>query len=392
MKRFEQQDTDFLYQKEFIEWRLFRTEEQDLYWKRFADEHPESREALNKAIRKFNAVKLNDFELAEADKELLLRRILANVRRRSERARNRRRVLYWTVAAAAAIALLIVTTLTIIQQDADMQGVDVDAIAGQELPSNEIRLISGETVVELGQNAHITVTQDGRIAVAQETDLYEMSLSDNTINRLIVPNGKRSMLSLSDGTKLWLNSGTELEFPSRFTGDKREITVNGEVYAEVASGQAPFYVNTAQFKVLVHGTKFNVSAYGNDPENSVTLVQGSVEVVSANDSHRREDAILFNMRLAPNEKATISDNIITKETVNVDEYISWKDGVLIFNQTPILEVIRKLERYYNVKFEVDAESELSAKTCTGKLFLSENFDNVMNSLSILSSTQFRITE
>ena len=378
MKKFEHKDTDFLYDNDFIEWRLFRTEEQALYWKRFVDEHPESREAFERAIRKFSSVKLNDFELAEADREMLLRRILTNVQRRRERNRFRRRFIYWTSAAAASIALLIVSTLMF--QQRNMQQSDaVDAVVGQALQSNEIRLISGETVLELKQNAQIALSEDGRISVVvKETDLSELSLSDNVMNRLIVPSGKRSTLTLPDGTKIWLNSGTELDFPSKFAGNTREIGVKGEIYIEVAKGQAPFYANASSFRVRVHGTKFNISAYSENEENTVTLVEGSVEVLSANHAP---------IWLAPNEKVAITEDLIAKETVNVEEYISWKDGALIFNQTPISDVLKKIGRHYNVTLIDMSESDLSTKTCTGKLFLSDDFEEILISLSILSSTR-----
>ena len=265
----------------------------------------------------------------------------------------------------------------------------VEAIIGQAMPSDNIRLISGQKVVELKQNAQIAL-QNERISVVEESDVSEMPLAENVINKLIVPSGMRSTLQLADGTKLWLNSDTELDFPSQFAGDIREITVKGEIYIEVARGRQSFYVNTPQFRVRVHGTKFNVLAYSEDEENSVALVEGSVEVITA------EHGITI---LAPNEKAAISADGILKEIVNVDEYISWKDGMLIFNQMPISEVLKKIGRYYNVHFEDHSGKELSAKTCTGKLFLFEDFEKIMVSLSILSATQYiregdviRITE
>jgi len=175
----------------------------------------------------------------------------------------------------------------------------------------------------------------------EESNVSEMSLPENVMHKLMVPSGKRSILQLSDGTRMWLNSGTELDFPSKFGGSTREITVKGEIYIEVAEGQKPFYVNTSQFRVRVHGTKFNISAYG-DEDNTVVLVEGSVEVVTA--GHE-------STWLSPNEKAAISTGKILKETVNVDEYTGWKDGVLIFDQTPISEVLKKIGRYYNVNFE-----------------------------------------
>jgi len=292
------------------------------------------------------------------------------------------RMVRWTQRVAACTALLIVSSLMFILphiRSARQNLSGVEAIVGQVMQSNDIQLITGEKVVELKQNALITVN-DGQISVAEEeSNISEILLSENVMHKLIVPPGKRSTLQLSDGTKMWLNSSTELDFPSKFTGNTREITVKGEIYIEVAEGQKPFYVNTSQFRVRVHGTKFNISAYGEDEENSVVLVEGSVEIATAD--HKP-------IMLTPSEKVAVSAGEIQKATVNVAEYIGWKDGVLIFDQTPISEVLKKIGRYYNVCFEDRSGKELFAKTCTGELFLSEDFEEMMLCVATLSATQY----
>jgi len=372
-------DKDFLFDDKFIAWRLFRTEEQNSYWTRFAEEHPECREELEKAIRKFNAIKFNRFELSEPEQEDLYQRILADVQLHIVR---RRRLTYWL--AAAGIALLIMSSLIFFQtrtQSAQHNKPDIEAIIGTTMPVNDIHLIAGGKTVALKQAAQITL-KNGCISVEGEkqSNESEISLSENVMNKLVVPAGKRSTLQLPDGTNIWLNSETEVDFPSKFRGNTREISVKGEIYIEVAKAEKPFYVNTSQFRVQVYGTKFNLSAYGEKEESTVVLVEGSVEVVTTDHAS--------SCLLAPNQKATVSTGKIQKETVNVNEYISWKDNVLIFNKTPILEVLKKVGRYYNVNFEDHSGNRLSTKTCTGKLFLSENFEEMMISMSSLSSTNY----
>ena len=280
--------------------------------------------------------------------------------------------------AAAVIALLVVSFLFIKLQLDNRPAQNVEAIIAQAMPSNEIRLISGKKVVDLKQNAQIAL-KDGRISVVEESNVSEMSLSENMMNKLMVPAGKRSTLRLADGTQIWLNAGTELDFPSEFTGNTREINVKGEIYIEVAKGLTPFYVNTSQFRVQVHGTKFNISAYGENEENSVVLVEGSVEVVTFGHEPTW---------LAPNEKVAVSTGEILKETVNVDEYTGWKDGVLVFNKTTVSEVLKKIGRYYNVHFENNCGKELSAEIITGKLILIEDFEELMIALSNFFSMQY----
>ena len=280
--------------------------------------------------------------------------------------------------AAATIALLVASTYFIKLQLKSRPAPNIETIIGQAMPSNDIRLITGEKVVALNQNAQLAL-KDGLISVVEERNASEIALSANIMNKLVVPAGKRSTLQLADGTQIWLNSGTELDFPSNFTRDTREINVKGEIYIEVAQGQKPFYVNTSQFRVQVHGTKFNISAYGENEENSVVLVEGSVEVVTPGQE---------STWLAPNEKAVVTTGEVLKETVTVDDYTSWKDGVLTLNKTSVSEMLKKIGRYYNVHFENHCDSVQSAKTYTGKLLLTDDFEDLMLSLSTFFSMQY----
>ncbi len=207
-----------------------------------------------------------------------------------------------------------------------------------------------------------------------------MVLAKATMNRLVVPYGKRSNIVLSDGSKIWINSGTQLDFPTDFVGNKREIKVNGEIYIEVVNdNKKPFIVNAGKMAIQVYGTSFNVTAYDDEEISSVVLVEGSVGVTTPG----YESTVL-----SPNEKLDLSSGGISKEVVDVSEYISWTRDVLEFDETPISEVLSKIGRYYNVQFENSPDIRLNEQTCSGKLFLSNNLDSVMISISVLSSTEY----
>jgi len=175
------------------------------------------------------------------------------------------------------------------------------------------------------------------------------------------------------------NSGSVLEFPAQFTGNNREVRLtSGEMYIEVATDrQKPFHVRTSDFNVKVYGTKFNVSAYDDSPK-SVVLVEGRVSLQSAN----KKETIL-----SPNEQAVYSDNgTFHTQKVHVNQFISWKNGYLEFDKTPMTEVLKQIGRYYNLSFDFDNDVNLLKRTCTGKIYLSENLDNVMTTVGLLSST------
>ena len=193
---------------------------------------------------------------------------------------------------------------------------------------------------------------------------------------------KHTQLNLSDGTKIWLNSGSVLEFPTQFTGKNREIRLSsGEIYLEVAPDKKKsFIVHTSDFSVKVYGTKFNVSMY-NDSPHYVVLVEGSIGLESTVQSAE--------IRLSPNEQAVFSKNgTFSKCTVDVTGFISWKNGYLTFDKTPMNEVLKQIGRYYNLSFNFDQGVNLQKRTCSGKIYLSDNLDNVMTTIALLSSTRY----
>lgn len=255
-------------------------------------------------------------------------------------------------------------------------------IVGNTLPEEDIYLITGNKKIELTQNSHIGLTKEGKATITDSThSKKELLLAKTEMNSLFVPYGKRTNLTLSDGTEVWLNSGTQLDFPSEFMGKTREIRVDGEIYIDVAHNPScPFIVHAQGTEVIVQGTSFNISAYRDDLKKTIVLVAGKVKI-KRGDKHIAD--------LLPNEKIDITENNILKETVDVSEYISWKKGVLEFNSTPMAEILKKIGRYYNVQFENTADVKLNEQTFSGKLFLSNNLDSVMTSVSILSATNYQ---
>jgi ferric-dicitrate binding protein FerR (iron transport regulator) len=206
-------------------------------------------------------------------------------------------------------------------------------------------------------------------------------LASQEINQLIVPFGKRTDITLSDGTHIWLNSGTQLDFPTVFTGKTREIHVYGEIFIDVAhNSKIPFIVRSKEIEIEVYGTSFNVSAYNDDNKKTVVLIDGKITIkTEGNDK----------IDLFPNEKIDIEEHKLLKEKVDVSEYISWTKGVLEFEQTPMSEILKKIGRYYNVRFDGSPDIALNEKSCSGKLFLSNNLDSVLTSVSVLSSTIYK---
>ena len=362
----------FLNDKKFIAWRLQRTPELDNYWMLFRKEHPECSDELDRAIDQFKAVRINGSRLSEAQLDELWKRIRATTERQRQ---ARRQQFVRQLIAAASIILIFVSGFYLSNRNPEV--VLVSSIVGEQFPEQEIQLHTGQEVVALTRDASIVVYK-GRITVTDEQTSVLSPAQNN--NKLVVPYGQRATLTLADGTKVWHNSGTELEFPGEFAGPTRDITVSGEIYLEVTENpERPFRVHTDKFDVRVLGTKFNVSAYADDPQCAVVLVAGKVAVETGNEA----------MEIVPGQMATYNAlHGIARSEVDVEEYISWKDNVLLFRRATISEILQKIGRYYNVSFDI-GDKTLSEKTCTGKLYLASDIDDIMQALTVISDTSYK---
>ncbi|MEG0889279.1 FecR domain-containing protein [Bacteroides sp.] len=169
-------------------------------------------------------------------------------------------------------------------------------------------------------------------------------------NHLIIPKGKTYQLVLSDGTCIRLNSETELVYPTHFTGDKREVTLSGEGYFEVAkNAQKPFIVKTNGVDVQVLGTSFNVSCYRTDKTVCTTLIEGSVSILPHNGTPRL---------ITPSEQCVYNkeDEKITVNEVDTELFTSWINGEYIFKDIPLEEIMNKLQRWYDFSVTYQDES------------------------------------
>ncbi len=169
-------------------------------------------------------------------------------------------------------------------------------------------------------------------------------------NEIIVPRGGEYNVTLSDGTRVWLNSETQLKFPVRFPAGERTVELTGEAYFEVAHQQSrPFIVKTQQqARVQVYGTHFNVNAYPYQSQVAVTLNEGKVSV-------RRENG--QELMLKPNEQAVLRNGQpeILRTAVDASQFSAWKDGMLVFDNMSLGDVSTLLGRWYDVTFEFEDE-------------------------------------
>lgn len=191
--------------------------------------------------------------------------------------------------------------------------------------------------------------------------------------------GQRYDIVLSDGTKVKLNSKSNLSYPESFEGKTREITLTGEAYFDVAhDATKPFIVHTGSTSTRVLGTSFNVSSDTNAV--TVTLVEGKVNVTTPHG-----DALL-----APNQQAIIKTgtDVINTSNVDVTRFTAWTNNRLIFENTTLSDVFEKLENWYNVDIDVDSDA-INNCIITAK-YENESLENVLNSFKFMLKMDYTI--
>lgn len=210
--------------------------------------------------------------------------------------------------------------------------------------------------------------------------LYVPADKETRYSEITVPFGQMSQLTLSDGTKIWLNSGTTLRYPERFAENNRSVYIDGEAFFKVAKmAHKPFTVNTAEMRVEVLGTSFNLSAYKEDAATSVTLVEGKVAL--------QNNAGKTIANLSPGQMATKNKTKLEIQNVKTAFYIAWKEGEIFFEDERLDEIAVKLERWFNVEI-IFANEHLKSQKFTGTILKNKPVDQIMQVLELLSPIRF----
>ena len=299
--------------------------------------------------------------------------IIERTKQKIRRDVMRRRRNYFLVASASVAASILICISTIhFLTHCENTNLDFQAIAEQmdSQSVEEVTLITAKEQLNLDEDAFVTYSKEGKVAVNSKVirEKEEKKVKgEPEYNQLLVPAGKRVRVELSDGTRLVVNSQSKVIYPCRFNGDIRKIYAQGEVFLEVAHDkQHPFIVESEDFKLRVLGTKFNISNYKGGATN-IVLVEGSVEVTDRNERKAQ---------LVPSDLLNIADGAIAyQKQVDVAEYISWVDGVMLLNGNDLSHIIQKLSIYYGIPIQCDPM--VGKEKVYGKLDLKDDIDEVI---------------
>ncbi|HPJ82221.1 MAG TPA: FecR domain-containing protein [Bacteroidales bacterium] len=186
------------------------------------------------------------------------------------------------------------------------------------------------------------------------------------------PSNRTKSFRLGDGTVVWLNSQSVLRYPNRFSGKERRVELTGEAFFEVAPKQEmPFIVATGQYDIRVLGTKFNVFAY-KDYNVKTSLVEGSLEVI--NPSQEAPP-----VRIKPNESIEWEKDGWQRSFFEDNEFLLWRDGIYAFNDVPFIEIVNRLELYYNTTIIVNNE-ELQKYRFNAKFRQDDGLESILKTM------------
>ena len=238
--------------------------------------------------------------------------------------------------------------------------------------------ISNGTLATQG-NIIIKKSADGQITY-DASGVSKNSGAKSVYNTISTPRGGEYQVILPDGSKVWLNSASSINFPTTFESTKRSVTLTGEAYFEVARDPArPFSVSAKETKVSVLGTHFNLMAYDDEPSVNATLLEGSINVSSG----------ALSALIKPGEQAAMNGEIISVKKADVEEAVAWKNGYFYFKKTDIKSVMRQISRWYDV--DVEYSAEVPETVFSGKMYRNVNASNVLEILSYFK-VDFRMEE
>lgn len=296
------------------------------------------------------------------------------------RRKSRLKIGYW-IGAASTLVAVVGSLFFVYLKQSTHNDINYEAIKNSASATNEIKLVLSDSSEMKIAQSDAELKYDGAGNLLFNSKKIQESIANKidgkqAFNQLIVPKGKRSSILFSDGTKLWINSGSRAIYPVIFDNKKREIFIEGEAFLEVSHDETrPFIVRTASLNLKVLGTSFNISSYPEDKVASIVLVKGSVEAMV----NKQEKVLLKpNQMIAYNRET----NEASLHKVDVFEYITWKEGWLLCNSEKLEDIIKKVSRYYDRDILFSDEK---AKTfqISGKLDLKDNIDQVLH---IISST------
>lgn len=306
---------------------------------------------------------------------------------------NKYRLGAWTRWAAAASVVLVLGAAWLYAKFNAKPVAKVAVAAPRDFsPGGERAILTladgSEVNLDHASEGHIADQGTAKVTKSRNGQLeYNVSKGQSKpagLNRVTTPAGGQYSIVLVDGSRVWLNAKSSISFPTAFEGNERNVTIEGECFFEIAKDKTkPFVIDVdGKQRIIVTGTQFNVNAYRNEPVVSTTLVEGAVSLQMNGEGSKEA------VKLHPGQQASGDpDGRWKVQEVNVQEVVAWKNGLFQFRDAPLENVMRQIERWYNV--EVDYEGGAPQRKFSGKLRRNSNASQILEILRF-AGVNFRI--
>lgn len=358
--------------------------EEQTVLQQWADSHSANRELmdrtadgawLSQALRDYDEVLTTDDHVTA---QLLARQIMDQATPKLD---NQRTLNRWFPYVAAAVVALAVGTWVYTENSLRPSAVN-EAFADILPGGNRATLtLADGHMVDLSDMQEGIIFEENNV---RYNDGSHIALPPSETLVLTTPKGGTYQVTLPDGSKVWLNAASTLKYPSRFADDARQVEILGEGYFEVAKDiRKPFRVVSTGQQVEVLGTEFNISTYPDEEVTRTTLIEGKVDVVLDSQS-----ASVKSITLSPSEQAMVKNGLLTKEVVDVNSEIAWRNGFFAFRRERLEDVMRKVARWYDV--EVEFKGSAINRTFSGTISRYAHISEVLETLSLTDRVQFEI--
>jgi ferric-dicitrate binding protein FerR (iron transport regulator) len=370
---------DFLNDESFLRWISEPTQKENDFWNNFLKTHPYKKADIKEATLVFKLFYSRENKLALNEQYDLWKKI-------QDEAKNSKRTIFLKLAKYAAILILVFFSGAVtyyLYQDGGQQYQYELAETPQTTKDEAMIVLSDGSQISLEkQMSQISYSQNGQqLIVNNDTITQKTPTEGGLINKIIIPYGKKSMIMLSDGSKVWLNAGSQLIYPSVFSEKTRQVMLVGEAFFDVAKNtKKPFIVRTTDISIHVLGTRFDISAYPEDKLIQTVLVEGKVNLTYSGKGILNRE---YSVEMKPNQMVVVNKSTgeSRSQTVDVSKFVSWKDGMLEFEKVDLVRALKQVERYYNVRIQL-ADPMIGSFKLSGKLDLKEEPEEVLNVIKL----------
>ncbi|MGJ1268760.1 FecR family protein [Sphingobacterium spiritivorum] len=329
-------------------------------------------------------------EMRMGEKEKVKRRIHGKIKDHIKTSGTKKyKLLRWSIQTAAAILLVSFGAYWLLYPKDDGNNITAKVINKKILPGGNKAILT----LDNGTSLDLNTLKVGDLLLSDQVQASKntegqltynhsnISTSKVSYHTVRTPKGGEYQIDLSDGTKVWLNAESSVRFPTSFTGEERVVEITGEVFFDVQKQNGKrFIVKTADQRITVLGTRFNVNAYEEESSVQTSLIEGKVLL----------DVNSKRYNLQPGQR-TIYDKgskHVDKETFNPKEVLAWQSGNFFFDAEGIESIMRKIARWYDV--EIIYQGNMKEKIFSGTISRFGEVQDVLDMLALTGSVKFRI--